>query len=155
MQKEDEAREKNINRRDFIKGTMMVASVGIIAGCAPKVVPSDPPVDSDPTAQPVDSNPTAQPAASNNPSQPAAEEPWYGSAPEIADADINETIDTEILICGAGHAGLTAAMAASELGAKIVVLEKMPSRRYIKCTWALSIQLRRLPPALKLTKMKL
>lgn len=124
MQKEDEAKEKGINRRDFIKGTVIAASAGIIAGCAPKIVPSEQPVDSNPPAQPVDPNAAVQPAGTNNTPQPAAGEPWYGSAPEIADADIDETIDAEILICGAGHAGLTAAMAASELGAKVVVLEK-------------------------------
>lgn len=118
MQKEDDVRVKGIKRRDFIKGTMIAASAGVIAGCAPKAEPSNQPVESNATAQPVDPNTAAQSASG---------EPWYGSAPEIADADIDETIDTEILICGAGHAGLTAAMAASEMGAKVIILEKNPS----------------------------
>jgi fumarate reductase flavoprotein subunit len=126
MQKKDEVEEKGINRRDFIKGSVIATGAGIIAGCAPKVVPSAQPVESNPTTQPADPN-APQPAVTNNPTQPSADEPWYGTAPEIADADIEETVDTEILICGAGHAGLTAAMAASEKGAKVVVLEKNPS----------------------------
>ncbi len=49
---------------------------------------------------------------------------WLGTAPEIAEADIIETIDTEVLVCGAGTSGLFAACAAAEDGAKVVCLEK-------------------------------
>ncbi len=49
---------------------------------------------------------------------------WLGEAPEIADADITETIDTEILIAGCGTGGWSAVMTAAEEGAKVVVIEK-------------------------------
>ena len=49
---------------------------------------------------------------------------WLGTAPEIAESDIIETIDTEVLVCGAGTSGLFAACAAAEDGAKVVCLEK-------------------------------
>lgn len=49
---------------------------------------------------------------------------WLGEEPEIAEADIVETIDTEVLVCGAGTSGLFAACAAAEEGAKVVCLEK-------------------------------
>ena len=31
---------------------------------------------------------------------------WPGEEPQIDDADIVETVDTEILVCGAGHAAV-------------------------------------------------
>lgn len=49
---------------------------------------------------------------------------WLGAAPEIADDEIVETVETEILVCGAGTSGLFTACAAAEEGAKVVCLEK-------------------------------
>lgn len=48
---------------------------------------------------------------------------WLGDEPEIADSDISETIDTQIVVCGAGHAGTACARKAAELGAEVLVLE--------------------------------
>ena len=40
---------------------------------------------------------------------------WLGTAPEVAESDITETIETDVLVVGAGNAGLmTAARAASQ-----------------------------------------
>ena len=47
-----------------------------------------------------------------------AAEDWLGSAPEIAEDEIVETIDTEILVCGAGTSGLFAACSAAEEDAR-------------------------------------
>ena len=49
---------------------------------------------------------------------------WLGAAPEIADDEIIETVETEILVCGAGTSGLFTACTAAEEGAKVVCLEK-------------------------------
>lgn len=49
---------------------------------------------------------------------------WLGVEPEIPDDKIVETVDTEVLVCGAGTSGLFAACAAAEEGAKVVCLEK-------------------------------
>lgn len=49
---------------------------------------------------------------------------WLGEAPEIAEDEIVETIETEVLVCGAGTSGLFAACAAAEDGAKVVCIEK-------------------------------
>ena len=43
---------------------------------------------------------------------------------EIPEDEIVETVDTEVLVCGAGTSGLFAACAAAEEGAKVVCLEK-------------------------------
>lgn len=60
---------------------------------------------------------------------------WPGEEPQIDDADIVETVDTEILVCGAGHAGMIAAASAATEGAKTLVIEKNPvtgtTRSYI------------------------
>ena len=49
---------------------------------------------------------------------------WLGEEPEIPEDKIIETIDTEVLVCGAGTSGLFAACSAAEEGAKVVCLEK-------------------------------
>lgn len=49
---------------------------------------------------------------------------WLGQAPEIAEGDITETLDTEVLVVGCGTGGWITAMTAAEEGAKVLVLEK-------------------------------
>lgn len=49
---------------------------------------------------------------------------WLGTAPEIADADITETLDTEVLVVGCGTGGWITAMTAAEEGARVLVVEK-------------------------------
>lgn len=49
---------------------------------------------------------------------------WLGEAPEIAESDITETLDTEVLVVGCGTGGWITAMTAAEAGAKVLVLEK-------------------------------
>lgn len=49
---------------------------------------------------------------------------WLGEAPQIDPAGIVETLDTEILVCGAGTAGLFAVCAAAEEGANVLCIEK-------------------------------
>lgn len=49
---------------------------------------------------------------------------WLGEAPEIAESDITETLDTEVLVVGCGTGGWIAAMTAAEEGAKVLVVEK-------------------------------
>ena len=49
---------------------------------------------------------------------------WLGEAPEIADADITEELDTEVLVVGCGTGGWITAMTAAEEGAKVLVVEK-------------------------------
>ena len=49
---------------------------------------------------------------------------WLGTAPEIAEAEIVETLDTEVLVVGAGNSGLMTAARAASAGAKVIVIEK-------------------------------
>jgi succinate dehydrogenase/fumarate reductase flavoprotein subunit len=104
-------KQVDLSRRNFMKGAALATGAGILAGCAPNVGTPAPEV-----TQPTESTTVIQPG-----------EPWYGIAPEIAEAEITDTVETEILICGAGHAGMIAALAAAEQGAKTLVIEKNPS----------------------------
>ena len=64
-----------------------------------------------------------------NPAQQSTEETsstadWLGEAPEIAESDIKQTVDCEVLVVGAGSSGSFAAAAAAETGAKTILIEK-------------------------------
>ncbi|MCQ2509057.1 MAG: FAD-binding protein [Lachnospiraceae bacterium] len=48
---------------------------------------------------------------------------WLGEAPEIAEADITETVDTEVLVVGCGSGGWITAMSAAEENCKVLVVE--------------------------------
>ncbi len=48
---------------------------------------------------------------------------WLGTEPEIAEGDIAQTYDTDIVVLGAGHAGTACARKAAEGGASVIVLE--------------------------------
>ncbi len=49
--------------------------------------------------------------------------PWLGEAPSIDDSAVEETIDADVVVVGLGCAGVPAARAAAEAGAKVVCLE--------------------------------
>ena len=70
-------------------------------------------------------------AAGTNPTpaqaldQLTAETPdWLGTAPEVAETDITETLDTEVLICGFGTGGVPCAISAAQNGSKVLVIER-------------------------------
>ena len=48
---------------------------------------------------------------------------WLGSAPEIAESEITETVDTECLVVGLGTGGWITAMTAGEEGMKTLAIE--------------------------------
>ena len=52
---------------------------------------------------------------------------WLGKAPQIADDQITETFQTEVLVVGGGTGGLFAACSAAENGAKTLVIDKVTS----------------------------
>ncbi len=72
--------------------------------------------------------PSANPgvvALADNPSAAATAgaEFWYSDPAPIAEEDIVETYEADVVILGAGHAGTCAARAAAEAGASVVVIE--------------------------------
>lgn len=94
-------------RRTFIKGAALgtagLASAGLLAGCGQG----------------------EEGSSSSPPSAVDAGKPAFMQPPApIADSEIKETINTDVVVCGAGMAGLCAAIAAAQAGAKVVLLEK-------------------------------
>jgi succinate dehydrogenase/fumarate reductase flavoprotein subunit len=117
--------DKGISRRDLLTlGTITAA--GIAAGsalvaCTPKEGTSGGAADTDGGG----SGGSAAVANSNLATTPAgANYPWPANPPEIADADVEETIDCDVIVVGLGVAGCAAFRAAAEGGAKVVGFEK-------------------------------
>jgi succinate dehydrogenase/fumarate reductase flavoprotein subunit len=90
----------DVSRRTFIAGA---AATGALAAVASNALADD--------------APTAASPAYNEPS-------WATKPDPIADDQIVETIETEVLILGAGNAGCAAACSAVENGVKVLVCEK-------------------------------
>jgi succinate dehydrogenase/fumarate reductase flavoprotein subunit len=124
MSEEDE-QKKGMSRRSFLKDAAVVMGTGILAGCAPKVA--------DLTAKgTAPAGGTAVPGspASKRPFGYMCDEDWLGQAPVIDDKDIATTVTVDVVICGGGHAGTQAALAAAQLGKTVAVIEKQPADKY-------------------------
>ncbi len=111
----------SVSRRHFLAGAaaagMTAALTGVMAGCATSATE---PETSEGTADVGTSAP-----APDTETLAATGQPAFLTPPEpIAEEDIVETIDCDIVICGAGICGLPAAMLAAENGANVHVLEK-------------------------------
>ncbi|MDR1961284.1 MAG: FAD-dependent oxidoreductase [Gracilibacteraceae bacterium] len=115
--------KKIVSRRDFLKGAAVsagaagMASLGLLAGCAPQANPGQ------------SGGPAETPAGS----VPAGGTAWSWETPPapVADSEITETIEADIVVVGAGISGCACACRASELGASVAVVEKVsfPSSR--------------------------
>lgn len=100
-----EKRQRGLSRRRFLQAGAL-AGMGALAvgatGCAPK--------------EPVKPQPAAEVLQ--------AREVWLGEEPEVKESDIVAEETTELLIIGAGNAGMVAAATASDLGLDFIVAEK-------------------------------
>ena len=101
----------DMSRRNFLKGAVLMAAGAVapvmLTGCGNG------------------RKHLAKDAEKGQGSAGAAEEPEFMKAPAaISDSQISSTIDTEVVVVGAGMAGLSAACAAAEEGAKVVLIEK-------------------------------
>ena len=90
-----------LSRRNFLAGAAATAAV---AGAAASM--------------------TAAPQAASAKAPVEDTTSWLGEAPEVAESDIVDTRDCELLIVGAGNAGMAAAASAAELGMDFIVAEK-------------------------------
>ena len=104
---EEKEAPKKVSRREFVKGAAAVAGAGALASCAPAATPTTAPGE---TAAPA---PTCPPAAECAP----CPTPWL---PEKWDKE------ADVVVVGFGGAGGSAAIAAHDAGAEVLVLEKMP-----------------------------
>lgn len=104
-----------LTRRNFLAGAAVAgagAALAGLVGCS-----SGNSGDAEPAPDPAPAEPAPQQAADGQPAWMTAPEP-------IADDAIAETIDCDIVIIGAGIAGLPASMLAAEQGANVHVVEK-------------------------------
>ena len=96
------------SRRNFLKGAaagLAVGSAAVIAGCAPRTLSSG------------EDEPLANTASSNDLSS-------LGEMKPIDSFDFVDTIDTEVLVVGAGNAGASAFLAAVESGVDTLLIEQ-------------------------------
>jgi fumarate reductase flavoprotein subunit len=104
MKKENEKIDQANSRRKFLKGSLVAGVAGVVAGSTGLAAPA--------LAQ-------AAPAAAAAPKHS-----WEVVPAPIPADKITQTIDADIVVVGAGVAGVCAAHTAAENGAKVVVLEK-------------------------------
>lgn len=96
-----------IDRRGFLTGSAaMLASAGVIglAGCAQA--------------------PKTNERNAGSSAQSVSEHAWEHAPESIPESDLQETIETDILVIGAGTAGVVAAHSAAEAGARVVLIEQ-------------------------------
>lgn len=109
----------DIGRRQFLKGAALgvagIAAAGTLGACAPKA-------EETPQAGMTEDGASAGAGGGFEEGQYAFE-----IAPDpIPEDQVAEAIDVDICVIGAGLAGTTAALAAGNLGAKTIVLQKAP-----------------------------
>lgn len=100
----------NITRRNFLGGAAAASALAAmgLAGCAPKAAGE-----------------TADAAvAEDGEALASTGADWLGSAPEVAESDIVETRDCDLLIVGAGNGGMAAAAYACDQGIDFIICEK-------------------------------
>lgn len=132
--------KKEISRRDFLRGTaagaLSVAAVGILGACSSQGAETETTTAApaqtsaaETAAQETTKAPETTAAAAETEeavkqeTAPAAGD-WLGEAPVINESDVVKTYDTEVLVVGSGTAGLFAACAAVEEGARTILIEK-------------------------------
>jgi len=104
-----------LSRRDFLKGSAIVTGAGLMAGCAPKVV-----------------DPSTAPAENSNPVTTGNID-WLGEAPEIA--NVAETVESDVIVIGAGSGGAYVAASCLEKGLKVIIIEKNDTVSTLRNDW--------------------
>lgn len=106
-----------ISRRNFLKGASLgvlgATGAGVLAACSP---------------QPV----AASSKEADTLSETGAPQAAWRTAPEpIADDEIAETYDCDVLVIGLGHAGCCALRAAAEAGAAVCAMQETPQDQFM------------------------
>ena len=118
-----QAHARSISRRSFIGGMTgagALAALGL-AGCAPKDAGS---AEADKLSETGAQGVADNSVVAVDDGSAAITVDWLGAPPEIAEGDITETKDTDLLIVGAGNGGMIAGAYASDQGMDFVLCEK-------------------------------
>ena len=113
--------EMNVTRRNFLSGAALVSAAiagAGLAGCAPQ---SAAPAASSSSAG--ETLGTTGAANSTVGFDGTGTLPWLGEAPAISNDQVEEELTADVVVVGLGAAGVPAARAAAEAGAKVVCLE--------------------------------
>ncbi|MDR2197729.1 MAG: FAD-dependent oxidoreductase [Coriobacteriales bacterium] len=103
----DHRLDRGLDRRDFLKGSVAIGGLTALAGLA-ACAPSD-----------------GNDANLDGDAQLQAPEASFETPPEpIADSAITETVEADVVVVGSGDAGIMAALAAVETGARVVMIDK-------------------------------
>ena len=120
----DTIKGRKISRRNFLKASAVTVASATGANA----------LASSKSNMPVDAGAAAKAVKVASPSGRVAgycgEGDWLGAPPVISDADIAKTIEVDVLVVGGGHAGLMAALGASDKGAKVAVIEKQAEKAF-------------------------
>lgn len=113
--------EMNVTRRNFLSGAALVSAAiagAGLAGCAPQSAA--------PAASSSSAGETLGATGAANSTvgfDGTGTLPWLGEAPAISDDQMEEELTADVVVVGLGAAGVPAARAAAEAGAKVVCLE--------------------------------
>lgn len=101
--------QSGLSRRSFLKGAgitaLGAAAAGALAGCGNGYVNAA----------------EAKNVTTQMPGTPS----WLGAAPDVAETDITETVDVDVVVVGCRTGGLPAVISAAEHGAKVLGIEQM------------------------------
>lgn len=139
-------KKSGISRRDFLKGTAAGAAAmaisGILGACSQDAAATAAAAETTAAETTTEAAGTtaaqteAAGTAAAGETEAAAETTdftarygsnysWLGEAPVVADSEIQETFDCDILVIGGGNAGVPCARKAAELGKKVIVMEML------------------------------
>lgn len=113
--------EMNVTRRNFLSGAALVSAAiagAGLAGCAPQSAA--------PAASSSSAGETLGATGAANSTvgfDGTGTLPWLGEAPAISNEQVEEELTADVVVVGLGAAGVPAARAAAEAGAKVVCLE--------------------------------
>ena len=113
--------EMNVTRRNFLSGAALVSAAiagAGLAGCAPQSAA--------PAASSSSAGETLGATGAANSTvgfDGTGTLPWLGEAPAISNDQVEEELTADVVVVGLGAAGVPAARAAAEAGAKVVCLE--------------------------------